>query len=342
MTNHTIAAPGSINFVWQPHRNYAYIQEQIFGLIEACLPPKTVVHTVGDAVEGTLSLSLFIRQSREEVAATPADIIMSHGVADKRYFFIVGSDELPIANKYEYVFVPGAWHVNRLVEGRYRRNSKYQITLQDSQIKKVGWLRLDPMIASISESAVLKHSKLKVLWAPTHNTITGNKSDSNLSPSSYPGFRKHIVSMFFRYKFTISLHPRNRGTKTPTLDKLVASDVVISDFGTMVFEAWALGKPVIFPRWCIDVETLVTRNPLSAEAHVYRNKIGLHPETPRQMHQMLRKINRNRKKDPNLDLRGTKVAEFIDHYIDPAERGNDASRTAHELLKILASRVADN
>ena len=341
MTNPSTAAPGSINFVWQLHRNYAYIQEQIFGLIEDCLPPGTVVHTVGDAVTGALSLSLFIRQSRDEVVATPADIIMAHGIADKRYFFIVGDDQLPIANKYQYVFVPGAWHVNRLIEGRFRRNPKYQITLQDSQIIKVGWLRLDPLIKSLSNAPTPKHSRLKVLWAPTHNTISGNKSDSNLSPSSFPGFRKYIFSMWLRYQFTVSLHPKNRGTKTPTIEKLVTSDAVVSDFGTMVFEAWALGKPVIFPRWCIDVETLLTRNPLSAEAHVYRNRIGLHPETPRQMHQMLRQINRTRKRHPNLDQRGDKVAEFINHYIDPTERGRDALRTANELLRILEDRVAN-
>lgn len=161
MTNQSTAAPGSIDFVWQPHRNYAYIQGQIFGLIDACLPPRSVIHTIGETVKGTLSVSLFIRQSREKVVATPADI---------------------------------------------------------------------------------------------------------------------ILAMFLAYKFTTSLHPRNRDTKTPTLDKLVGSDVIISDFGTMVFEAWELEKPVIFPRWCIDVEALVSRNPLSAEAHIYPNKIGLHPE----------------------------------------------------------------
>ncbi len=334
MTIQSTLAPGSINFVWQPHRNYAYIQEQLFGLIEACLPPKSVVHTVGDAVEGTVSLSLFIRQSREEVAATPADIIMAHGVADKRYFFIIGNDGLPLANKYKYVFVPGTWHVNRLVEGRFRSDPKNQITLQDSQIKKVGWLRLDPMINLVSNFPATKHSRLRVLWAPTHNTISSNNPDSKMSPSSYPGFRKHILTMFLAYKFTISLHPRNRGTKTPTVDKLVASDVIISDFGTMVFEAWSLGKPVIFPRWCIDVETLINRNPLSAESHIYRNKIGLHPETPWQMHKMLRKINRARKKDPGRDQRGANVAYFIDTYIDPSARGNDAMRTAEILIEI--------
>ena len=324
----------SINFVWQHHRTYAYLQEQIFGLIEDCLPKGTVVHTVGDAVEGALSLSLFIRQSREEIAATPADIVMAHGIADKRYFFIVGSDGLPLVNRFKYVFVPGAWHVNRLVEGRYRRNPKYQLTLQDNQIRKVGWLRLDPMIAETNRAKKKPHRRLKVLWAPTHNTISS--SNSELSPSSFPAFKKHLPWLYLKFETQVSLHPRNRGTKTPTLEKLIACDVVISDFGTIVFESWALGKPVIFPSWCIDVKTLMERNPLSAEAYIYRNRIGLHPQTPKEMHEMLQEIDRMRIQDPTYDSRGMGVAEFIDHYIDPAERGFDADRTARELVAILS------
>lgn len=336
MTSHPNPPRASINFVWQHHRNYAYIQEQIFGLIEECLPKGTVIHTVGDAVEGALSLSLFIRQSREEIAATPVDIVMAHGIADKRYFFIVGSDGLPLVNRFKYVFIPGDWHVNRLIEGRFRRNPKYQLTLQDNQIRKVGWLRLDPMIKATKDLAPATNRRLKVLWAPTHNTISSSKSDSELSPSSFPAFKKHLPWMYIKHKTDVSLHPRNRGTKSPTTKKLIDSDVVISDFGTMVFESWALGKPVIFPRWCIDVETLMERNPLSAEAYIYRNRIGLHPETPKDMHQMLRDINRKRVQNSNLDMRGSGVAEFIDHYIDPAERGFDAMRTAQELISILS------
>ena len=329
-------APASINFVWQYHENYAYIQEQIFGLIEACLPAGTVVHTVGDCVEGALSLSLFIRQSREEVTATPTDIVMAHGIADKRYFFIVGKDGLPLVNKLKFVFVPGDWHVNRLVEGRFRRNPKYQLTLQDSQIRKVGWLRLDPMLSANKRKSVDPHRRLRVLWAPTHNTITSSKSDSELSPSSFPAFKKHLPMLALSNSVAVSLHPRNRGTKTPTTEKLTSCDVVVSDFGTMVFESWALGKPVIFPRWCIDVRTLMERNPLSAEAYIYRNRIGLHPESPREMRKMLRKINQMRLKDSSYDARGNGVSKFIDHYIDPSNRGFDAQRTANELVSILS------
>jgi hypothetical protein len=172
--------------------------------------------------------------------------------------------------------------------------------------------------------------------APTHNTISSSKSDSELSPSSFPAFKKHLPWLYLKYQSDVSLHPRNRGTKTPTTEKLIACDGVISDFGTMVFESWALGKPVIFPRWCIDVKTLMERNPLSAEAYIYRNRIGLHPETPKEMHRLLRDINQQRIQNPSVDLRGDGVAEFIDHYIDPGERGFDALRTARELVSILS------
>jgi hypothetical protein len=119
----------------------------------------------------------------------------------------------------------------------------------------------------------------------------------------------------------------------------------------MVYEAWALGKPVIFPRWAIDVETLITRNPLSAESYIYRNRIGLHPESFEEMLAMLdeiqnelignrfirlaKRITRVKKtRKSSVDLRGDGVAKFIDHYVDPTNRGNDARRTADVLAQI--------
>ncbi len=119
----------------------------------------------------------------------------------------------------------------------------------------------------------------------------------------------------------------------------------------MVYEAWALGKPVIFPRWAMDVETLINRNPLSAESYIYRNRIGLHPESLEEMQMMLDQIQlklvgnritrlfkrvtriKTRRKDSG-DLRGPGVTEFISHYVDPEHRGNDARRTAEVLTEI--------
>jgi hypothetical protein len=348
--------PGAINFYWGFGKTYTGVQKQIFDLIEAELPPGVVTHTVEEAIDGAVNLSLFIRQGREldDAHRVTADVILAHGIADKRYFFTQDSTtSLPLANEYEYVLVPGSWHVNRLIEGMYRRNPHYQITLERDQIKKVGWLRLDPLIAESVHKDTEPHHRLRVLWAPTHNVKPGSneKSVDELAPSSLPGFKVHVKQIAARYIFRVSLHPRNRSDRTPTGNKLVWSDAVISDFGTMVYEAWALGKPVIFPRWAIDVETLITRNPLSAESYIYRNRIGLHPESFEEMLAMLdeiqnelignrfirlaKRITRVKKtRKSSVDLRGDGVAKFIDHYVDPTNRGNDARRTADVLAQI--------
>lgn len=351
--------PGAINFCWGFGKTYPGVQKQIFDLIEAQFPPGVVTHTVEDAVKGAVNLSLFIRQGREldDAHRVAADVILAHGIADKRYFFTQDSTtSLPLANEYDYLLVPGSWHVNRLIEGMYRRNPHYQITVKQSQIKKVGWLRLDPLIAEAQVPDREPHHRLRVLWAPTHNVKprSNEKSVDEIAPSSLPGFKPHVKQMADRYIFRVSLHPRNRSDRTPTGNQLVWSDVVISDFGTMVYEAWALGKPVIFPRWAIDVETLITRNPLSAESYIYRNRIGLHPESYEEMQEMLdtiqshlignritrfiKRITRIKaKRKSAADFRGNGVAEFIDHYVDPIHRGSDAARTAQVLTEIAQS-----
>ena len=348
--------PGAINFCWGFGKTYAGVQEQIFGLIEEQFAPGVITHTIEDAVQGAVNLSLFIRQGREKDDAhkVTADVILAHGIADKRYFFTQDSDtSLPLANEYDYLLVPGAWHVNRLIEGSYRRNPHYQITVEQKQVKKVGWLRLDSLIAESAVRDQEPHHKLRVLWAPTHNVVPGtnDKKVDEIATSSFPGFKQHVKETAKKYIFRVSLHPRNRNDRTPTGSQLVWADVVISDFGTMVYEAWALGKPVIFPRWCIDVETLMNRNPLSAESYIYRNRIGLHPETQDEMNQMLdriqgaiignaftrlfKRISRVKRPRKNAtDFRGHGVAAFIDHYVDPTHRGNDARRTAEVLTQI--------
>ena len=147
MNNEFELKPGAINFCWRYGKTYANVQEQIFNLIEAQLTPGSVTHTIEDAVAGAVNLSLFIRQGRDNDSGhrVPADVILAHGIADKRYFFTQDSTtQLPLANEYEYLLVPGMWHVNRIIEGSYRKNPHYQITVLQEQVTNVGWLRLDP------------------------------------------------------------------------------------------------------------------------------------------------------------------------------------------------------
>ena len=49
------------------------------------------------------------------------------------------------------------------------------------------------------------------------------------------------------------LHPRDRqGDKAILGAELLDCDVLITDVSSAMFEAWALGKPVIFPRWLMQ------------------------------------------------------------------------------------------
>jgi 4-aminobutyrate aminotransferase-like enzyme len=50
---------------------------------------------------------------------------------------------------------------------------------------------------------------------------------------------------------------------------------------------------------------------------------------------LAKRITRIKTKRKNsADLRGHGVAKFIDHYVDPEHRGNDAARTASVLAEI--------
>ena len=80
----------------------------------------------------------------------------------------------------------------------------------------------------------------------------------------------------------MSLHPRNRTDKQPTHHSLLDCDYVISDFGTIVYEAWALGKPVIFPHWLIG-DRIKRHLGKSAEAFIFHERLGLHADSPQQM-----------------------------------------------------------
>lgn len=355
MNNRPKLKKGAINFVWGAGKTYAGVQNQLFGLLETHLPPGSVAHTYEDVAQDSVSISLFIRPGREGLSRrVPADIVMAHGIADKRYFHIQDADTgLPIANDFEYLFVPGQWHVNRIIESRYRRNPGWQMTVPDERIVKTGWLRLDALIEDEAKGDKEPHHWLRVLWAPTHNIKKGSTEEK--VPSSYPGFRDHMNDISPFHIFRVSLHPRNRSDKDPTTGQLSWADVVISDFGTMVYEAWALGKPVIFPRWCMDVESLITKHPRSAESFIFRNRIGLHADSIEEMQAMLAQIQNAvignrltrlikrglRIKRPSksaADFRGPGVAEFIDHYVDPTHRGKDAKHVADILVQIAIQR----
>ena len=126
----------------------------------------------------------------------------------------------------------------------------------------------------VFEKQPVKNNKRVVLWCPTHNVK--NDINSNFRISSYPFFTKEIKKIPpSEFKFKISEHPANRADKKPTLQQIYEADTIISDSGSMVYEAWILGKPVVFPDWIVK-NSILSYYPNSFEEKIYKEGIGYH------------------------------------------------------------------
>ncbi|PMR68335.1 hypothetical protein CR158_11710 [Halomonas heilongjiangensis] len=302
-----------MNFVYRASKNYKSVENQILDLIKAELPDHIHRDTLKALYEpraNEVSFDLFIRGT--------ADVLMSHGVADKNYMLIGDGDGGKLVNRRKHLLVPGPWLKRRLLKNQ-------KIALLDNQIHCVGWPRLDQLLRLQAERVENKDvdgiaRKPRVLWAPTHDRA--RRGDDQLSTSSYPEFEKYIPLLESKYEIETALHPRNRKSKKPTVDKLLDADYVISDFGTMVYEAWALGKPVIFPSWLIG-DRIIEYLPGSAEALIFKKKIGLHATCIEDVIEFI---------DQGAGL-DEKVHQFLDDYLSPEYRGCSSRRVAELLLQ---------
>jgi hypothetical protein len=295
-----------INFVFSEGLNYMGVQEQLRDTIIKFLPGDSWSCSPSFKHPQKINITFFIRKS--------ADIMMSHGVADKNYFFRKKKCGGYYLNDFKYAIVPGNWLKNRIINNP-------NITMPPENIFVVGWPRLDELSKWNVEAQAERKAggRLRVLWAPTHNFQNKN----GLTLSSYPDFEKHLDILREFCDVDISLHPRNREDKIPTGRKLAWADVVISDFGTMVYEALALNKPVLFPDWIIK-DSILQKFDASSPAQLFKRNIGLHPSSIEEMVQMI-------KDGPKID---SVTKEYVDGIIDPSTIGKSGELIAKTLLEL--------
>ena len=298
-----------ICFAINETQGYMAVQSQLFDIIDAHLPeppPRNV-----DYVPGALNFSVFIRKK--------SDVVMSHGVADKNYFWSPDDQGRRLASQREHLLVPGEWLKRRLLGSR-------SIDLDADQIHVVGWPRLDILIDQVPTPSrrLFGEAKPRVLWAPTHNRR--KRGETGRSTSSFPDFENYLRALSRFAWVDVSVHPRNRTDRTPTGASMPRADVVVADFGTTVYEAWALGKPVIFPRWLL-ADRIAEYMPSSAESYIFSHRIGYHPESFDEMVDLLRA-------GPVITA---DVREFMDDYLEPAYFGRSGKRVA-QVLQELAAR----
>ena len=317
-----------VNFLHKSSPNYDQVQNQLFDTIRQHLPDGAAGDSVDVRVEEAVNLGVHIRWGRGANARPlPLDVIMSHGLADKSY--LLAQDVQTgrrLVNSYEHVLVPGQWFKDTLLRRRFHPDPRKRVSVGADRIHVVGWPRLDPLYRELGERRAVTDRPLRVLWAPSHDL---SRTGPDKRPfSSYPAFEEHLPALSAEFDVRVSLHPSNRTDKTPTTDALTWSDVVISDHGTLLYEAWALDKCVIMPSWLMP--SAMTDDPKfkrTAEGHIYRKRIGQHASSMDELMEMARA-----NQPPGCDVR-----ELMEQILAPHTRGH-SGRIIAELLPTLGLR----
>ena len=269
-----------------------------------------------------LSITFYVRSK--------ADIFMSHGCADKNYRETMKCKYL---SNFKLILVPGPWLKKKLIN----------LGVDESKIACVGWPKLDPLFVQ-KEIYMMNRNKYNtnnlktILWAPTHNSgqrrVCVKKQKCIFSSiSSYPDLHLYIdhINKIKGIKIITSKHPRNTQNKKLTFDKLVTCDYVIADSGSTIYEAWALGKPVIFPDWIVknNINKTIAG---SAEDYIYKNKIGYHPNNINQFVSLLKR---------DLII-GDDVKKFMEEYMPSRFNGISGKIILYEISKRFNVPVVHN
>lgn len=177
-----------------------------------------------------------------------SDVFINHGISDK------GWRDADAVGDFRYIFHSGpAW------QRKYREQG-----IPADRLRQVGYTKLDPVFA-------LKPRARTVLWAPSLSR----------------GWQREFLALEALLTDAVhSLHPFDAPSNSTTQD-LVDAEVVVADVGSTVYEAWALGKPVVFPDYAVSHMVV----PSTFEETIYRAKIGYHANSPRHL---LRQIDRAR------------------------------------------------
>jgi len=196
-------------------------------------------------------------------------VFVSHGIGDKNW-----RNGSRVSKHFDYIFVSGpAWTTKMIAE-----------RVPSTQIVEVGYAKLDP----VAQGSLLRpplSPQVRVVYAPTHggggehsHGMPGDPTSQASRLSSHHS-RSSVLELLNDDRLNVveALHPRHRPDGRSTLSEYVDADVVIADGGSTIYEAMALGIPVVFPDWLVaDAH----RHNTTFEGDVYRQQIGRHVHHP--------------------------------------------------------------
>lgn len=291
------------------------LRAQILDEIKTALPAECKwVDSERDADHSdVLSVTLF--------PAVPADILLMFDLSDRNHFLLRNSEGELVVSKFKAILVPGDWLRDALLADK-------RLGLAPEQVIAVGSPRIDLLGRLFDEYKAGNpepNARPNILFA----AMPDNWSDQNGVTMCIEEQMEETLEVLHENFDVVSLQDTpNREYKDPTTQELLEADVVITDYASVMYEAWSLGKPVIFPRW-LTGDRVLDKAPKSAEAHVYRNRIGHHANNLFELFDLLESY-------PDLGL-GEGVEEFMQSYV--THRGESGAVMAKVLVE--RSRVFD-
>lgn len=294
-----ILSKKGINFMYSAGP-YQKILDSIIEPIMLYLPDATRLRGYQ---EGKLNVRFFL-------AGPPKNVVfISHGMGDK------GWRDGKAVKDFDYICVSGPdWKEKLIRQG-----------VEENKILINGYTKLDPIFKNHIKK-IHDDDKLHVLYAPTHNTDPENAG----SISSYPRLIPFLDSIPEDMELIKSAHPYNNNGII-TMDLLTWADVIISDCSSIIYEAFALDIPVVFPDWLI-MDNIMRICPDTFTGKIYREGIGYHAKDIRQMWELTR----------TAASRGLNsyTREFIEGIFPEKLRGRSGETTAGILINLSEGRLS--
>ncbi|NQD74515.1 CDP-glycerol glycerophosphotransferase family protein [Pseudomonas sp. CM27] len=255
--------------------------------------------------DASLSVSLF--------AGVPADVFLMFDLADRQHLHQLQADGSSVLSNFKKILVPGLWMARSLLNDK-------KLGLKSSDVVVVGSPRVD-YLRSLAGRVNKPDSNdvPRVLYAPIHGNWFDHTGNSMSSNSHFEGFLDELSR---HCTLVVAEDQRNKLNKRPITQELLDADVVITDYTSVAYEAWALGKPVIFPRWIVG-DAIFEKAPKSAEAEIYSRRLGYHAESFEELIEFI-------KSGSGLQVSG-EVKEFCRDYLSNFDESNSASKICNLL-----------
>jgi len=295
-----------INFVVPEPPAYLTVYEKVIhSMIDPIKPYLPECIESNQSISGAVNVHFFTEPTYFKKMLNPEhlNVHMPHSLGDKQ---LRDAGRVMI---YDYTCVSGPLWVEKMRKGN----------LPENKILMIGYPKLDPLFQN-RQKAEKDPNRIRALYAPTH---VGSGACS-----SYSTFINDIDKFPKDIQVSVSPHPYHKAGNLPTMNEFMDADVLISDGSSVIYEALALGIPVVFPDWIVK-DAILKSWPDTFTAQIYQEKIGYHADRFEDMPELIREAAAKKLKEDDQ--------RFIDGILPSHLRGSSGKEAA-KALRSLADR----